>query len=745
MTWLLGGELGPSGVLEWMAPSWLVVLVVFAGFLTWSLSLVGARSPAARVVEAALFGVAVAGLVVALCKPVWVEESGRMEAGRVAVLVDASASMSIVEAGTPRHAQASAALQHVLAEIPGAEVYHFGEDLLVGAPESFELPSTDLEGALDALEERYTGEKLAGVVVITDGLDRGPLRRRFQLEADASGPKLVGPLTVYQIGNPTQLVDLAVRSVDSGGYAFLRSAFTIKAHIEGTGFANQSVEVKLLQDGAPVTSKKVKLDADGKAVAEFEVVPQAAGRFAYEVAVPQYENDAVPANNSMPVVVRVVRDKIRVLQVAGAPSWDVKFLRRFLKGDPSVDLVSFFILRTGRDMHARYDDEELSLIAFPYTDLFSTDLWSFDVVIFQNFDYEPYFNRQSYQLLDNLRRYVQDDGRAVVMVGGDRSFGLGGYQNTPLAEILPVETTNAEKPSTVRFRPTLTNAGARHPLTRLVTDKEENEAWWARLSEMDGTNVVVKARPDATVLLEHPVLKDALGNALPVLSVREAGRGRSMALTVDSSWRWSMSEAAQGRGNQAYLRFWKNSLRWLMKDSSMSRVTVDTPRENYGIGDEVRLVVRARDTGFAPLPGADVEALVSLGGKVQTLKGRTNVDGELVLALEAKQRGTHQVAVQVSHEGQEVGASTTVYAVSARDPELDEVSPDVGFLERLVARVQGRFHRAGELGPVLIDANAGRSVTDRRETPLWRAPLLALIVGLFAGLAWIVRRRAGLR
>ena len=47
-----------------------------------------------------------------------------------------------------------------------------------------------------------------------------------------------------------------------------------------------------------------------------------------------------------------------------------------------------------------------------------------------------------------------------------------------------------------------------------------------------------------------------------------------MALTVDTSWRWSLSEAAEGRGNQAYLRFWKNALRWLMKDNTVSRVTV---------------------------------------------------------------------------------------------------------------------------------------------------------------------------
>ncbi len=743
--WLLGGDLGPSGSIVWTAPQWVVLAGGAAALLAWGASLPGERSWAARIGEGLLWALALTGLVIAVSKPVWLEEEGRTEPGRVALLVDSSASMGILEDGTPRSDAVQPIVDHVKGQVDRLEVFHFGDELMVGEPESFQLPGTDLEGALDALSERMTGEQLAGVVVVTDGLDRGLLRRRFTREEQPEPPVLSGPLTVYQVGNRTELRDLAVRSVDSGGYAFLRHAFHIKADIEGTGFEGATVPVSLLRDGAMVKRTDVTLDDNGQGQVEFEVVPDKAGRYAYEVQVPQYEADAVPTNNSMPIVVRVVRDKIRVLQVAGAPSWDVKFLRRFLKGDPSVDLVSFFILRTSRDMDSRYGDNELSLIAFPYRDLFSTDLWSFDAVIFQNFDYEDYFGYEGRFLLENMRKYVHDDGGAVVMIGGDRSFGLGEYGGTPLAEILPVEVDNGEKPSLVAFQPRLTEDGARHPLTRLVAESQENQAWWGRLHAMDGTNQPVRAKDDAAVLLDHPSLTDSDGNPLPVLSVMEAGQGRSMALTVDSSWRWSMTEAAQGRGNQAYLRFWKNSLRWLMKDSSVSRVTVETPRENYGIGDDVRLVVRARDPGFAPLPGAKVEAEVTVDGRTQTLEGETGEDGDVVLTLEAKRRGTHRVKVAVTDVVEMVGEAETVYAVTARDPELDEVSPDPQFLMTLTDRVDGRYHEAGALGPVLTDPSAGRQVWDRKETPLWRAPLLALLVMLFAGGAWIIRRRSGLR
>ena len=396
-------------------------------------------------------------------------------------------------------------------------------------------------------------------------------------------------------------------------------------------------------------------------------------------------------------------------------------------------------VRTNQDLDAGWMGRELALIEFPYERLFSDDLDSFDLVVFQNFDYEPYFRFTSQALLEGLARYVEE-GRSFVMVGGDRSFDLGKYQGTPLERILPVGLTGARGEQAVDvspFQARLTEEGRRHPITRLVTDPAENDSWWQRLHPVDGANLVGPAVDGATVLLDHP----AHSGSPPVLAVREVGEGRSMALTIDSSWRWSFSEAAEGRGNQAYLRSWKNAIRWLIQDPSTSRMTVETGRENYAAGDMVRVVVRARDEGFRPLPGVDVDLVVTGPAGEVPRTARTDADGEAVVELEATASGAYRVVASVDGVGEE----QTVYAVTARDRELDEVTPDVAFLQWLGESTGGRTWAAGEAGAVLRDASATRVVWDRRETPLWRSPLLALVVILSAGLAWIVRRRSGLR
>ena len=80
----------------------------------------------------------------------------------------------------------------------------------------------------------------------------------------------------------------------------------------------------------------------------------------------------------------VARQRVRLLHVAGRPTYDVRSLRRWLKSDESVDLVAFFILRTDEDNPMTSDDSELALIPFPVDELFTEHLPSFDAVVLQD-------------------------------------------------------------------------------------------------------------------------------------------------------------------------------------------------------------------------------------------------------------------------------------------------------------------------------------------------------------------------
>jgi uncharacterized membrane protein len=75
-----------------------------------------------------------------------------------------------------------------------------------------------------------------------------------------------------------------------------------------------------------------------------------------------------------------------------------------------------------------------------------TDLQNYELLVLSNVPATAMTTRQ----MNNIRTYVQDLGGGLVMVGGDQSFGLGGYYKTTIEEILPVRSDfekEKEKPS----------------------------------------------------------------------------------------------------------------------------------------------------------------------------------------------------------------------------------------------------------------------------------------------------------
>src|SRR5262249_11200368 len=61
-------------------------------------------------------------------------------------------------------------------------------------------------------------------------------------------------------------------------------------------------------------------------------------------------------------------------------------------------------------------------------------LLGFDALILSNVPAD----KLSPASMNMIRTYVQDFGGGFMMIGGDSSFGLGGYYATPIEDILPV-------------------------------------------------------------------------------------------------------------------------------------------------------------------------------------------------------------------------------------------------------------------------------------------------------------------
>ena len=708
-----------------------------------------------------------------LMEPALELRSVRTLPNQVPVLVDTSASMRIASEGGGSRAEVAAAQLDAWRSFLLAgdgdhrpTLYHVDEDMRRLDLRSIHdaLPTdgerTHLLEALEALAEELDPRDVGAVILLSDGGDNGVLGQRTPrgapLDADLRRrvEALGFPIHTFATSSGTGLRDIAVLRVRHEDFAFVRNAARFSADVLVVGDFGASLPVHLVRDGVRVQTRTLTLEP-GRQVytVDFEVTPETIGREIYAVEVTPQAGEALESNNAHFFLLRVIRDKVRVLHVAGRPSWDQRYLRQLLKNNPNVDLIAFHILRTDNSVQ-RVPQHELSLIQFPTEDLFQNELASFDVVIFQNFTHVPYHMRH---FLPGIARYVRGGG-ALVMIGGDQSFSSGGYALTPMHDILPVElaapTTQRSLIDDTPFRPLLTDAGQRHPITRVDPEGERNRTIWRELPPVPGTNLVLGARDDATVLLEHPDRQGAGGAAMPVMAVREVERGRTMALTIDGSFRWSFGTLAHGASPRAYASVWNNAIRWLIRDPELNLVRVDLPTTVSRPGERLQAQVRFFDNDYSP--ASERPVLLELyhrplepywrdpperlwqEERVTDATGRERVDVPLV------QPGVYELRGRFLDTEGPAYAGSDAFLVLEGSLELRDLRPRPDLLEQL-SLLSGGQHWGPAPTARIPTLRPPRAVeVDRRQVvDLWSHPGVLLFFLLLLGAEWTLRRRWG--
>ena len=427
-----------------LSPQWQIALIGCVCLATFFV-LRSYRDSKQRWIMMTLRGLCALLIVGILVEPALQTRLVRKIRNHLAIIIDQSKSMSL-----PAHSDASRAdavkafLNNHKAELQELSNAHVVEFFNLEGPiadTAVQQPphetNTDLMQALKNVREASAGKPLAGILLISDGADLASL---YHENPQQLSPPIIKELQSYGVPINTvsaadinEFKDISISQIVNDEFAFVHNTMEIHVDLLTTGLAQLTVPVTLKRGTDLVSTQQASLTPNSTTSLIFKTKPDKIGEFIYTVSIPPIAGEAVSNNNQRSFTVKVIRDKIRVLQVAGRPSWDERFLRQHLKENPNVDLISFFILRTPTDP-ANVPEKEMSLIPFPVDKIFDSELHTFDVIIFQNFDYRPY---PMERFLPNIRKAVEN-GLGFVMIGGEQSFAGGGYQGTAIDSILPV-------------------------------------------------------------------------------------------------------------------------------------------------------------------------------------------------------------------------------------------------------------------------------------------------------------------
>jgi uncharacterized membrane protein len=719
---------------------WIWLLLVAAGGWILYATYRGIRQRSERgllvVALMTLRGAGLVALVLALAKPTWTHESVTVDPGHVAVVLDNSVSMSLADpSGKPRYALARQAVDQLRAALQSngrleIDLFDINGLSLAEMPEQPRVERTDLMRALSEARSRLRSKPLAGMILLSDGMDNTG-RQEFQQMAD-------NPVPIHTAGfrpDPaSSQLDLAVRRVQAPERALVHNEIKVDVVVSKTAGPPTEAKVSIKRGPEEFATQQVSFGpGDGEQRISLRFTPTQAGQFVFTAAISAETGERQLANNSMHFPLRIDAEAIRVLYVEGFLREEYKFLKRRLEDDPDVSLVSV-VRRANPELTAGRADGDL---------ITPERLKGFDVVILGDME-GSYLGEAEYQA---LVRWL-DQGHALLLLGGYSSFGRAGLRATPLADVLPVvfadkEPFQSEDPFVLQLTP----EGQRHPIFEVSSGPEKDLDLWKSAPQLLGASLVQRAKPGASVLAVNPNLV-VDGQPAVVVAAQRYGAGQILVLAADTTWRWTRFTRIVGQSDTLYARFWSQTVRWLSgrsRDDKRPLLTLSTDRPDYEVNKQVTIRVVKELRPDTDLATADLAAdVVHETGKTVPVPLRTRSQEPNVSlgTFNPGSGGRYQVAARLTSAGKLVANQATEFLVQGSDLELADTGTNRAWLQSISSATGGSYvdiENAAKLAERIEPKE--RRISQVRRTEFWNSPALFVFFLAAVTAEWLIRRK----
>lgn len=752
--------------------TWNILLIAMAATLVYFIYRRDGRSQRVRLFLGGLRLSVLLLVILLLNRPQLTVTQSRVEPSVLAILIDDSLSMRLNDMG-----DASANLTRLMAveralsaddakairelsKVHQLRFYRFDLDALpIEMPEVTDesfgsrakavLQSIEPDGnqtqilaSIQSVVRELQGQRLAGVVLFTDGRETGG----DNAESAKALTDLAAKIYPVPVGTDAGLRNLEIETLAMQDSVFSGDIVNVKVGLRGTGIPAGMPVRLVLKDGSgtPILDNGssvetlVNFAADGLQQAELQFVPTQAGTTDLIVEAIPIAGEIDEKDNARMSQLAVLDANIRILYVEGYPRWEYRYLKQQLLRDKTIAVSC---LLTSAD--ASFAQEgDVPITRFPET---LEELMEYDAVVFGDVDPRQFTDNQ----LQLVNEFVSRRGGGFGMFAGVR-FAPQNFRNTAIEPLLPVDISRTEGESFANqnlaegFRIALTEDGRESSIFRFFRDPQVNEDYVkGKIQELFWYCRGVTAKPGVgQTLAFHPRETGPDGRPAPLVVVGRFGTGRTLFSAIDDTWRWRYYT-----GESIFDTYWVQTLRYLSRGKKLGqrKLTFASERPVYQMGESTRLSVRVLD------PQLLTELPDELRVQVQDERGQIVRDLSLIRragqgdmftgGFTADRLGRFSAKlVGAGSDAISVPVEVAVPRIELKEPKVDRVS-----LTRLANETGGQLVELVNVSklPAIIPS-AKKDIPLIASGPLWAAPLMLLLFTALISAEWILRKQQGL-
>ncbi|GAB3203834.1 hypothetical protein GCM10027293_35550 [Pontibacter aydingkolensis] len=454
--------------------------------------------------------------------------------------------------------QAEQGLQSILARLQDAG-YKTEIRTLASEPQqsisdlNYTSETTNLSNLLSQVQEEYTEQNLAGVVLLSDGIVNQGMSPTYSNFGYTLYPVAVGDTIPKK--------DVLIASLRYNKVNYSGNRFPLEVELQQEGFGGRQANVILKENGKAIANKTVTLQANQPVQqVPFQVLAAGLGKRHYEIEVRPIQGEFTTLNNTKHAYIDVVKGKIKILVAAAAPHPDIKAIRAAIESN---------------------ENYETELYIPGLTQLKQQD---YDVAVLHQLPGRVSGGEAALNL-------VRQKGLPALYILGPQSdlndynrlnVGLNISSNGQTDEVTPVANANF---TTFKLPEAATERLLQYPPARVPFGD-------------------VRVNPNTEVVLYQQVGRVKTNK--PMLAVQTSGDKRNATLLASGIWQWRIMENANNEQPEVYDKLITNLIQLLSAPRNKKRLNVYPVQTEYTSSDDVRFNAEAYNQALEPIYGQNI-------------------------------------------------------------------------------------------------------------------------------------------
>jgi hypothetical protein len=582
---------------------------------------------------------------------------------------------------------------------------------------TFQGNTTNIADALKSIKQNAISMNIQAVLLITDGNSTVGMNPLYEAE------ELNLPVFSIGVGDTSEQKDILIRKVLTNEIAYAGTKVPVHVMLHSSGYGGERIQVSLRQGATLLDEKTLVLEPGTQDyLQQLSFVAENAGTQKFTVDISQLPHELTPRNNNMSFFTKVLKSKVRVTLIAGAPSQDAACIRNMLMMDKNIDLKVFIERNEGR---------------FYEGDLTAQGLSETDCLILVGF---PSAHSDPRTLQEVL--HAADAGKPLFTILS-RTIDFGKLKI--LEPNLPFTINNVGSNELQVFVDAV-ETERENPILKTANGANAMEVW-STLPPVFRPQGIFHAKIESEILATARFQSMALKE--PFLVARNVNKKKILSVLGYGLWRWNLLSGTGSETEKVLGNFLSNALRWLTTQEDARRIVVQPTKHSYTTQDAIEFTAQVYDANVEPLDDAQIEVRAHAGSDVNLLMLNPLGSGQYQGAYDRLPEGEYKFSASVKVNDVTIGEEQGTFSVGGFNTEFLETRMNKTLLQQIAEQTGGRYYESNMFSSLPHDVDGisnfkPRDVSKSMEIDLWNSRwALSLVIVLFA-MEWFLRKRNGM-